>query len=346
MGVVTMKKNSLFTALSVMLALAFILSLFTVPSFARRRMGDINNDGKIGSDDARLALRASVQLETLNAEQTLAADMDADHFVTSGDARTILRISVNLDPMPDAFVDVPEDPADPATPTDATPTDATPTDPTKPTDPATPTDATPTDATPTDATGGIIPPAENNEFDMLRKGTFYFIATAVDGSGKSQMEIAKTANSEYLATTLNSISIAVLTIGDKYYLVNPKDNTYLDLNNIIVRSEMKLLGLNVDDLSHMNVFDFSFFPPLDQATRCETDSNGYVKYIFETEIGSLNVVMDGKTLLRIENAQDGSVYRIDFTKVTDEVPPEKCSINKKNERTQLIFLTSLMNTGN
>ena len=59
--------------------------------------GDINGDGKITSEDARLALRASVGAEKLTDRQKDAADMDNDGNVTAADSRLILRKSVGLD---------------------------------------------------------------------------------------------------------------------------------------------------------------------------------------------------------------------------------------------------------
>ncbi len=64
--------------------------------------GDVNNDGKVGSDDARLALRASVKLEpeiTAGSASYKAADYNNDGTVKSEDARAILRVSVKLDPF-------------------------------------------------------------------------------------------------------------------------------------------------------------------------------------------------------------------------------------------------------
>ncbi|MBQ6065662.1 MAG: dockerin type I repeat-containing protein [Clostridia bacterium] len=61
--------------------------------------GDVNLDGKVGSDDARLALRASVKLENLTADQTKCADANRDGKVGSDDARLILRASVKLETL-------------------------------------------------------------------------------------------------------------------------------------------------------------------------------------------------------------------------------------------------------
>ena len=61
-----------------------------------RIKGDIDGDGKVTASDARLALRAAVGLEVLDAEQIEAGDMDDDGKITSSDARDILRKSVGL----------------------------------------------------------------------------------------------------------------------------------------------------------------------------------------------------------------------------------------------------------
>jgi hypothetical protein len=58
--------------------------------------GDVNSDGFITAGDARLALRASAKLITINSEQTFAADVSNDGVVTAKDARTILRYSAKL----------------------------------------------------------------------------------------------------------------------------------------------------------------------------------------------------------------------------------------------------------
>lgn len=63
------------------------------------KIGDIDGDDKVTSSDARLALRASVKLEALDAVAELAADVDHDGKITSSDARLILRASVGLETL-------------------------------------------------------------------------------------------------------------------------------------------------------------------------------------------------------------------------------------------------------
>ena len=357
-----MKHNRFLTLLAAALILALVLANLAVPSFAQRKLGDVDGDGYITSADARLALRASVKLDPLSDEQKAAADVDQDTYVTSADARLILRASVKLEALPDVSVGGDEEPASDmeettepeATLTDAETTTEEPSAPEETTaepvsEPATDPEETtaepvsePEETTTEQGNPGIIPPAENNQFDILRSGTFYFIGSTMEDGEKSDLEIAKTPNTLYLGSAFNSIQIAILTIGDKVYLVNPKKGHYLDLNTIIMKAELSALGVDVADFANTGSFDFSYFPPLNEATYSETTPQGYVKYVFETAKGAINVTMDGKTLICLENAQDGNVYRIDFYSVTDNVPSEKRELTNLKKRDQTLFITSLL----
>ena len=58
---------------------------------------DVDGNGKITAADARLALRGSAKLETVDGVYSLAADMNGDGKVTAADARMILRKSAGLE---------------------------------------------------------------------------------------------------------------------------------------------------------------------------------------------------------------------------------------------------------
>lgn len=62
-------------------------------------LGDVDGDKFVKASDARLALRASVGLETLNATQKKAADADKNGEIKAADARLILRASVGLETL-------------------------------------------------------------------------------------------------------------------------------------------------------------------------------------------------------------------------------------------------------
>lgn len=63
--------------------------------------GDVDSNGKVDVSDARLALRAAVNLENWGKDSSslmyLSADVDGTPGVTVADARLILRVAVNLD---------------------------------------------------------------------------------------------------------------------------------------------------------------------------------------------------------------------------------------------------------
>ena len=71
------------------------------PTKTERLPGDVDSDGELTSADARLALRASVKLETIlpGSPAFLAADADRNGAIESADARLILRASVKLETL-------------------------------------------------------------------------------------------------------------------------------------------------------------------------------------------------------------------------------------------------------
>ena len=81
--------------------LSFLLAavlLFTAAPFALAvsATGDMDNDGDVTPEDARIALRCAVKLEELTAYRLSTGDIDYDGDVTAADARLILRISIGL----------------------------------------------------------------------------------------------------------------------------------------------------------------------------------------------------------------------------------------------------------
>lgn len=75
------------------------LSETSLNRLAILRPGDIDGNGKISAADARLALRAAVQLEQLTENQRYSADTDKNFSVNSTDARNILRASIGLNEL-------------------------------------------------------------------------------------------------------------------------------------------------------------------------------------------------------------------------------------------------------
>lgn len=75
----------------------------TLVKKAESKLGDINNDGKVDTTDARLALQHAVGKITLKADQLTAGDVNADSKVDTTDARLILQYAVGkIDSFPAA----------------------------------------------------------------------------------------------------------------------------------------------------------------------------------------------------------------------------------------------------
>lgn len=97
-----MKKfKFLFVAL---LTVILLLTLAFSASAETRKMGDIDGDDKVTASDARLALRAAVDLDDKLSELDKAvANVDDDEKITAADARTILRVAVDLETLTDSI---------------------------------------------------------------------------------------------------------------------------------------------------------------------------------------------------------------------------------------------------
>ena len=67
------------------------------PPVTSANIGDIDRDGAITAADARLALRAAVELEHYEGLTADIADADRNGAITSADARLILRAAVELE---------------------------------------------------------------------------------------------------------------------------------------------------------------------------------------------------------------------------------------------------------
>lgn len=71
----------------------------TVTGASSGNLGDVDLNGKIDAEDARLALRAAAKLDTLTAEQFARADVDGNGELNAIDARKILRAAAKLEEL-------------------------------------------------------------------------------------------------------------------------------------------------------------------------------------------------------------------------------------------------------
>ena len=104
------KKMSLAVSLIALTAICLTCLIPAVSAFntsakaadvSGRYLGDVDGDGRVTSADARLALRAAIELEDYapGTLQFLYADYDGNGDITSADARMILRTAVALEEL-------------------------------------------------------------------------------------------------------------------------------------------------------------------------------------------------------------------------------------------------------
>ncbi len=82
--------------------IALLLSVLTlnliVPvASAESVLGDVNGDGKITSDDARLALRFSAAMEKPTSSEKTSADINKDGLITINDVKLIMADAIDLE---------------------------------------------------------------------------------------------------------------------------------------------------------------------------------------------------------------------------------------------------------
>lgn len=80
-------------------ATAAVMTVGVTAISASAVVGDMNDSGKMNSADARLLLRYSAKLETIDDAHLAMADLNYDGKVNSGDARILLRAAAKLEDL-------------------------------------------------------------------------------------------------------------------------------------------------------------------------------------------------------------------------------------------------------
>lgn len=294
------------------LSLAVVPTVFAADTLA---LGDVNGDGVVTAADARIALRASAQLDTLTSEQILAADVDFNDKVTAEDARMILRVAAKLDSFAERPTEIPSE---------TEPTTEPPTEPT--TEPTT---------EPKVEYPAVIDTFFNGKYYLegeFGNGDDLFVSKmAVNGKdfevnipfeGKQQLSLLSLGNKRYLK--------AIDSDGNKYVVE-------------ITSGLMSVLGLdiNFDILFSEAHFGGSGVPGTPEVTKKEADGKTYDVYTFTKDTTKINFYADGETVVKIETVTAaGKANTVEVSTLTSEIPADMLTI-KGYTATNIFALASM-----
>lgn len=121
-------RNSALKIISAITVLAVVIGCVCT-SFASAKIGDIDGNGEVNSNDALIIVKHAVGIKSAVDEKTL--DIDEDGIITSCDALTVLQIAVGII-VPDEPTTEPTTKEDPTEPTSEDITEPTSEDPTEP----------------------------------------------------------------------------------------------------------------------------------------------------------------------------------------------------------------------
>lgn len=178
------------------------------------------------------------------------------------------------------------------------------------------------------------PDPENNEYNILRSGTFYAVGNMHDTYGTNQpIEIAITSNSVYMLTQMDGIELAMLQTESsgtsllkrqkKLYLLYPEKKIYMELSSAV----LSMMGMDADELVDVKELGFSDMPALPDADSVEIgEFNGQPCriYTFITESGGKTIVyMNGNRLLGFADVSSFGTSTTTISSITANVPADK-----------------------
>lgn len=186
---------------------------------------------------------------------------------------------------------------------------------------------TTTDSAFSSAQSGTVSVPSNNEYDILRSGTFYIKGAMIESTGaQSPLEMAVTSGSVYMLSEFSEgVDIGILVSGEKIYMIYPTEKAYVEINDAI----MNLVGFNVDEMMSSDSIDFSSYGALSEAySVVDEEYNGINCKIYSIkhgENGELKVYMSGNELIRFAsyNAEGQFLSATEVDAISADVPSDK-----------------------
>lgn len=165
----------------------------------------------------------------------------------------------------------------------------------------------------------------NNEYDILRGGSFYMKGSLVDSSGTtSPMEVAITPDTMFMLSDFSGAKMGLLIANDTVYMIYTDKQAYLELSDSI----MSMAGLDISELTESDQINFASYGNLTDADYVTEESyNGHTcqVYHFYTQNGETRIFMDNASLLRIATFTNSGklTSSTEVDEVSASVPADK-----------------------
>ena len=174
---------------------------------------------------------------------------------------------------------------------------------------------------------------KENQYDILRSGTFYFEGSMTDVGGETTpMTLGYSKDVIFMEMSTDGMTMGYLIKSKNIYLLSPPHKIYHKLN-ALEKTVLKSYGLMDDAEVRAAVGEFGFedMPALSEASRVEAASlNGEscAAYIFDmSDGGKTTVYMCGNRLLGFSSTdangkEQSTVYFTDVRSVLPALPPK------------------------
>gem|GEM_PF-2948495 len=314
--IITMKTKRILIAFCVfLLAFPVLYAGFTNSAAVTFLIGDVNGDGAADAGDARLILRHVANLEKLKTPDGFPADkvfgdVDGSGTVDAADARLVLRYAAKLIDkfdIEDIVVETEIGGGSPGTTTTTAFRGYTTSPPTKET---------------TTAANWMLP----TDLRALLSGTYSYrgITYRYDKDSKliseDKLEFAIKNNKDFYVSPIfdeeetedvpfNDLGV-LKKVTNKYankekvniYLLNNKNSKYIDTSDTLIKLQLKILKLDIDDIVDFTPPDFQKDAVPDNVETVDYYKNELTCYTFENEDKSFVLIyMNGDIIKTIES---------------------------------------------
>lgn len=178
-------------------------------------------------------------------------------------------------------------------------------------------------------------------FTALLSNSFYMVCTVPDSSGTdTNFSIAVSGSDSEISYDMDSMKIALMNLNGETYLVNPKNNTYINAS----KTMLSMMGISDEDLSFDMMwpdkntkftFEDSQYDSNDAVCCTYTDSDGVLTkiYIVDSQIVGIDSC----------DSSGNAVSSIKVSALTGSIPEDQLTLSGKRSAGMMDFVTNLMN---